>query len=93
MPSRFSDFEMHYDDQITDEGDLVHLALMAEATQVTEAEALNQAVWKEAMVEELKSIEKNRTWDLVDLPKDKHQIVARWVLYHFLAWLKGECCD
>ncbi|XP_019439003.1 PREDICTED: uncharacterized protein LOC109344707 [Lupinus angustifolius] len=72
MPTRFNDFEMHYDYQISDEGDLVHLALIARVEQINEIETLQHPVWKEAMVEELKSIEKNKTWLLVDLPKGKH---------------------
>jgi len=31
------------------------------------------------MVEELKAIEKNRTWKLVDLPKHKSPINVRWI--------------
>lgn len=31
------------------------------------------------MAEELKSIEKNQTWELTDLPSNKHPIAVKWV--------------
>jgi len=31
------------------------------------------------MIEELKSIEKNQTWELVSLPHKKRSIAVRWV--------------
>ena len=36
--------------------------------------------WLEAMREEIESIEKNRVWQLVDLPKDRKAIGCKWVL-------------
>ncbi|GAU30142.1 hypothetical protein TSUD_360350 [Trifolium subterraneum] len=36
-------------------------------------------VWLEAMIDELKSIEKNRTWDMCKLPSDKRAIHVKWV--------------
>ena len=33
----------------------------------------------QAMDEEMDSIEKNDTWDLVNLPKDKNLIGVKWV--------------
>ncbi|WJX50083.1 hypothetical protein P8452_36436 [Trifolium repens] len=41
--------------------------------------ALKSKVWKEAMNEELRSIEKNKTWDLCNLPSDKKAIDVKWV--------------
>lgn len=35
--------------------------------------------WKAAMQEELKSIQQNDTWDLVDLPKGRKAIGSKWV--------------
>ena len=35
--------------------------------------------WVQAMDEEIEAIEKNDTWDLVDLPKDKNLIGVKWV--------------
>jgi len=79
MPIRFGDYEVHSDSQINNEGDVIHFALMAVAEPINEVEALQHTVWKDVMIEELKSIEKNKTWNLVDLPSGKHQIGVKWV--------------
>nr|UBX54621.1 transposon Pol polyprotein [Lupinus angustifolius] len=42
-------------------------------------EASRQEVWVKAMEEEIKMIEKNNTWELVDCPKDKDIIGVKWV--------------
>ena len=52
---------------------------MAGVEPINEVEALQHTVWKDAMIEELKSIERNKTWNLVDLPSGKHQIGVKWV--------------
>ncbi|OIW00831.1 hypothetical protein TanjilG_12235 [Lupinus angustifolius] len=67
------------DDQINHEGELIYLALMAEACPINEAEAMTQEVWKKAMSEEIRSIEKNETWSLVKLPAGKHKIGVKWI--------------
>ncbi|WVZ64610.1 hypothetical protein U9M48_014105 [Paspalum notatum var. saurae] len=35
--------------------------------------------WKEAMLEEMRALEKNKTWEVVDLPLGKQPIVCKWV--------------
>jgi hypothetical protein len=42
-------------------------------------EALRQKQWKQAMLEELDSIEENKTWSLVHLPKGHMPIGVKWV--------------
>lgn len=45
-------------------------------------EALSRAdaeCWRQAMAEELDSLKKNETWELVDLPSDKRPINCKWV--------------
>ena len=42
-------------------------------------EAAEKEEWQKAMVEEMKSIEKNGTWKMVDLPKGKKAIGLKWV--------------
>eukprot|EP01018_Ginkgo_biloba_P014417 Gb_10193 [translate_table: standard] len=44
--------------------------------------------WKMAMDEEMDSIRKNNTWDLVPLPKGKEAIGCRWV-YKTKFWTNG----
>jgi hypothetical protein len=42
-------------------------------------DALNSPRWKAAMVEEMEALQKNSTWKLVELPKDKKTVGCKWV--------------
>jgi hypothetical protein len=42
-------------------------------------EAAKEPHWVQAMNQEIDSIEKNKTWDLVDLPRHKKSIGVKWV--------------
>jgi hypothetical protein len=42
-------------------------------------QSVESAKWKEAIDEEMKSLHKNQTWDLVQLPKGKKTIGCKWV--------------
>ena len=42
-------------------------------------EAVKEKHWVEAMNQELAAIEKNQTWELADLPRDKTKIGVKWV--------------
>ena len=42
-------------------------------------EASKQKVWRKAMDEEIATIQKNKTWELVDLPEGKDVIGLKWV--------------
>eukprot|EP00253_Pinus_taeda_P024740 PITA_24740 len=44
-----------------------------------QSEAIKDENWVQAMDEEIEAIEKNDTWDLNDLPKDKNLIGVKWV--------------
>ena len=46
---------------------------------LTFKEAIKDEVWAQAMDEEIKCIEKNQTWELVDVPKDKDVIIIKWI--------------
>jgi hypothetical protein len=37
------------------------------------------AQWKKYMKEEMDSLERNKTWDLVELPKDRKVVGCKWV--------------
>jgi len=37
-------------------------------------------MWKNVMLEEMKSLHKNDTWELSELPKGKKSISYKWVL-------------
>ncbi|XP_049387058.1 uncharacterized protein LOC125851320, partial [Solanum stenotomum] len=42
-------------------------------------EASKDSKWVEAMKQEVKALEDNKTWNIVDLPKGKHAIGSKWV--------------
>jgi len=53
--------EIYSDNLIIDEGELVHLAFMANIEPITWKEVIVDRKWKSAMIEELESLEKNET--------------------------------
>ena len=61
VPRRLDDCERALENTVSDEGDLIHFALLADAEPVEYRDALKNKVWKKAMMEELSSIEKNQT--------------------------------
>jgi hypothetical protein len=42
-------------------------------------DAMKDPKWKAAMLEEMKALEKNKTWQLVDLPNGKEAVGCKWV--------------
>ena len=42
-------------------------------------EAIKDKKWIDAMDEEINAIEKNKTWELVEIPKGKEVIIVKWV--------------
>ena len=42
-------------------------------------EALRDPNWKKAVMEEMKALESNQTWELVDIPKTKKIIGCKWL--------------
>ena len=63
IPSRFQNFEMLPDNAITDDGDWIHFALLTDIEPINFTEPVKELTWKNAMLEELKAIEKNKTWE------------------------------
>ena len=55
----------------------LHLTHAVEPT--TYAEAQGDPAWRAAMEQELKSVEQNRTWELVPLPSGHCPITLKWV--------------
>ena len=65
FPSRLSDYQFYPDNAISVDGELVlHLSLMAVAEPIDLDEAITSEVWRLAMEEELRSSEKNQTWEM-----------------------------
>ncbi|KAI3703311.1 hypothetical protein L1987_73276 [Smallanthus sonchifolius] len=54
-------------------------SLYAERIPDTVKEALETKTWREAMEAEMKSLEKNNTWEKCDLPLGKKTVGCRWV--------------
>ncbi|RDX90254.1 Copia protein, partial [Mucuna pruriens] len=67
-PLQLRDQELIQDSTINLEGELIHSALIAEA-ELVEFEK----------IEEINSIEKNHTWELMDPPSNKKPIALKWV--------------
>lgn len=87
LPSRLQDYDMESDSAVNADGDLVHFALFCETELVSVDEAMEDPKWIGAMEEELKSIDRNQTWELVDLPSHKHPIGVKW---EYKVKVKGE---
>ena len=80
FPSRLSDYQLYPNNAISGDGDLVQqLALMADAEPIDLDEAIVSEVWRSTMEEGLRSIEKNQTWEMVELPQNKTLIGVKWI--------------
>ena len=56
----------------------VHLVcLLADAENITLEEAVRDKKWKAAMDEEIRAIERNKTWDMVEFPEGYRPICHR----------------
>ncbi|RDX90263.1 hypothetical protein CR513_27890, partial [Mucuna pruriens] len=69
------------DSTINLEGELIHYALIAEAEPVEFEKTVTEEKWLKAMKEEINSIEKNQSWELVnprgEVVKNKARLVAK----------------
>jgi len=83
--SRLNDYELLHDTDVTPEGDLAYSTLIL----MNFDEAATYANGWEAMEEEITSIKKNHTLDLVDPPCGKKPIALKWV-YKVKVNPKGE---
>nr|GEZ44076.1 retrovirus-related Pol polyprotein from transposon TNT 1-94 [Tanacetum cinerariifolium] len=58
----------------------MHLVcLLADNEDITFEEAIRNKKWKEAMDEDISAIEKNKTWEMDELPKGHKPIGVKWV--------------
>ena len=79
QPVHLQDYEVNVDDEVDDNGALVHFAFLTDSEPVRLVDAIQHPKWQEAMNEELMAIEKNNTWQLTDLPKGHKAIDVKWV--------------
>jgi len=66
-------------DNDTSDEEIISFALFADCESVTFEEASNDENWIKTMDEEINAIEKNKTWELTELPADKKSIGVKWV--------------
>ena len=70
LPARFADYEVN---------NIQHL----EPRSYKEAiQSSDKDKWMEAMNDEIKCLNDNNTWDLVDLPESRHPVGSNWVWYN-----------
>ena len=74
MPTRLQECEITLDNEVTEDGELVHLAFLAESEPVNVSEALKNPNWIKAMKEELDSIESNNAWSLLSYHKERRPL-------------------
>ncbi|XP_050889175.1 uncharacterized mitochondrial protein AtMg00820-like [Lathyrus oleraceus] len=70
---------MLQDTEVDSKGEVIQCAILVGYEPVSTEEALKKRVWLKAMKEELEAIERNNTWKLAELPKDKKTINNKWV--------------
>ena len=73
--------------EVTDE--LTLFCLYVDCKPIGFKEAMQSKKWRQAMDEEMKSIENNDTWELTSLPKGQKAIGVKWV-YKAKKNAKGE---
>lgn len=72
IPSRFEDYELNLMAALS-------AGILPEEVPNTYEEAIQDEGWKNAIQEELKTIESQETWDIVDRPNGKNLIDSKWV--------------
>ena len=77
--TRLAGHEVTPDNLVNEEGEFVRFALLVDAEPINYEVALNEDVWKNAMIEELNSINRNNTWELTELPASKKPIDVKWI--------------
>lgn len=64
---------------LSEEEDVTNLVFFASTDPVHFEEAVEHEKWRAAMDSEIKSIEKDETWELTDLPAGAKKIGVKWV--------------
>lgn len=80
-PSRYGDYHLYKDNEIIEEEANIASSLrIKEPKTLAEAMRLPEAKqWMKAMQDELKIIEKNETWEEVEIKKNRRAIDCKWV--------------
>ncbi|PNX60252.1 hypothetical protein L195_g060093, partial [Trifolium pratense] len=78
LPARLQDCVLGNDNDPSNE-EIINFALFADCEPLNFEEASGDENWIKAMDEEINAIEKNKTWELTELPADKKPIGMKWV--------------
>ena len=70
------------------EDPLTHFALFSDYDLIVFKVAVKESKWRKAMDDEIKSIERNNTWELAELPKGQKAIGVKWI---YKTKLKKNC--
>ncbi|CAJ2639943.1 unnamed protein product [Trifolium pratense] len=76
--ARLQDCVLGNDNDPSDE-EIINFALFADCEPLNFEEASGDENWIKAMDEEINAIEKNKTWELTELPANKRPIGVKWV--------------
>jgi hypothetical protein len=76
-PSWMEDFETG--EGLSDEDGLDAMIMLTQDDPLTFEEAVKSKKWRDAMMAEIESIEKNKTWELTVLPQGVNPIGVKWV--------------
>src|ERR1051325_5627840 len=89
MLARLQNYVITSNDVVDNEGEMVHYTFNADVEPANVAKALKDSKWVKAMNKEVKSIEDNNTWSLIEFPQGKKAIDVKWV-YKVTMNPKGE---
>ena len=81
QPAWMKDYVVSTEDEDSNEDDTspIQFAFFSEGDPTEFEEAACEGKWQKAMQEEINSIEKNNTWELVDRPEGHKPIGVKWV--------------
>jgi len=74
-PVHLQDCEVNLDDEVDDNGDLVHFAFLADSKPVRLANVIQHPKWQKAMNEDLMTIEKKIRGNSLIFQKDTKQLI------------------
>ena len=77
-PAWMTDYEVTGIDE-SDDPQLTYFSLFSDRDPTVFEEATKDPKWQKSMDEEIKAIECNNTWELIDLPKGHKTIGVKWV--------------
>lgn len=66
-------------DSLSEKEGMAHLALFAKFDPITYEEAVKSDKWKKAMDAEIEEIERNNTWELIEMPPEGKVIEVKWI--------------